>query len=111
MQPSKRLQTVLEVGDTLALFPVLKDWPTEELQTLLRDVEEYTESQYEFIEEKWKEMAFRPTVFLNLASSKVVDEIRDQSILIMAIVMAEICSVARFYLGQRGIKPDTPEED
>jgi hypothetical protein len=103
-QASDRLRKVLEIGDVEGLFPVLKDWPAEELQALLKDVEDYALFADAAIDRAWEATAFRPDVFLDSAASKFVDYIRDEARVELIAATSEICSVASFYLGQRGAK-------
>jgi hypothetical protein len=103
-QPSDRLKTVLAVGDTLALFPVLKDWPTEELQALLEDLEWYTDVSLKAIGEAWAKTAMEPSLFFDAANAKFLDNIRDEKKMEVMMVMSEICSVAIYYLYERGIE-------
>jgi len=109
MQPSSRLQKVLEIGDTLALFPVLKDWTTEELQALLNDCDEFSSAQWEAIDAAWKKLAFRPEVFWSTALSKDMDRMRDEKKMTVLSVMSEVCSVAIFYLYERGVPLEVPD--
>jgi hypothetical protein len=109
-QPSERLQRVLEIGDTLALFPVLRDWTTKELQALLEDLDEFSAANYKAIDEAWKQIAFKQEVFLSRALSKDLDKIRDEKKMTVLTVMSEICSVAIFYLHERGVATEVPDE-
>jgi hypothetical protein len=102
-QPSERLRKVLEVGSVLDLFPVLKDWSTYELQALLKDVDSFAAAQYAAIDEAWKKAVFRQEVFLNSKASKFVDRAKDESKIRVMTAMSEICSVAIFYLQERGV--------
>jgi hypothetical protein len=100
---------VLEIGDTLALFPVLKDWTTEELQALLNDVDEFSAANNEAIDAAWGKVVLKPEVFFNRALSKDVDRLRDEKKMTVLSVMSEICSVAIFYLHERGVETEVPE--
>jgi hypothetical protein len=111
MQPSERLKQVLAIGDTLALFPVLKDWPTEELQALLTDVGEYAEASSTAIDNAWKKTATKHGLFNadNARHLKFLDGMRDEKKMELMMVTSEICSVAIHYLHERGI--ETPDPD
>lgn len=104
MQASDRLKTVLGLGGVVALFPVLKDWSTDELRALLRDIEEYASVSHKAIDRAWETVALSPNVFLSEALSKTVDKYRDEKKIEVMQIMSEISSVAMFYLNQRGIK-------
>lgn len=108
-QASDRLKKVLEIGDTLALFPVLKDWPTAELQALLEDVEWYTDVSYAAIQKAWEKTAMEPSLFFNAENAKLLDRARDEKRMEVVMIASEICSVAIFYLSERGIKVDPGE--
>jgi hypothetical protein len=110
MQPSDRLQKVLEIGDTLALFPVFKDWPTEELQALLKDVEEFTSLSYAAIDKAWEKTLWEPCLFFNAANAKLLDQVRDEKKMETMMMASEICSVAIFYLAERGVEVAGLEE-
>jgi len=109
MQPSERLQKVLKIGDTMALFPEFKDWTTEELQALLTDVEQFAEQQYKAIDDAWNKVAFKPEKFFNPKAAHSLDKLRDERRLAVTAVMSEICSVAIFYLNERGVKTEGGE--
>jgi hypothetical protein len=103
-QASDRLRRVLEIGDVVGLFPMLKDWPTEELQALLKDVEDYALFADAAIDRAWASTAFRSDVFLNPDASKMLDHIRDEARVELIAATSEISSVAIFYLNERGAK-------
>lgn len=105
-QPSDRLQKVLEIGDTMALFPILRGWTTEELQALIEDAGEFYEATDKAIDEAWKRLAFQPDNFLGAGQSREIDKARDEKKIMVLSVMSEICSVAIFYLNERGVKTD-----
>ncbi len=109
-KPSVRLQKVLEVGDTLALFPVLKDWTTEELLALLKDVEWLAEVSLAAIDQAWKKTALEPNLFFNAANSKALDEARREAELDVVAMTSEIASVAIYYLNERGVNVETEGE-
>jgi len=101
-EPSDRLKRVLAVGETLALFPVLKDWTTEELKALLVDVDAYYDHIMVEIENAWKVKALQPENFFYRGKADAIDkERKDASLGIMA-TCSEICSVVFYYLGERG---------
>jgi hypothetical protein len=104
MEPSERFMRVLKVHNTLDLFPLLCDWPTEELLALDKDVETYVEFAYAAVDKGWGKMAFEPPIFLNAAASMVLDQTRDSIKMQITEVAAEILSVAYFYLHQRGVE-------
>jgi hypothetical protein len=106
---SDRLQKALEVGSVTALFPLLVDWPTDELQALLRDCDEYSAACCDSIDRAWESFIFQPANFFG--DSRGLDKVRDQKKMQVLAVLSEICSVAFFYLSERGIKTDFPGED
>jgi hypothetical protein len=101
---SDRLRRVLEIGNVEGLFPVLKDWPVEELRALLGDVEDYAVFADAAIDKAWETTAFRIDTFLNPDASKMLDHIRDEARAELIAATSEICSVAYFYLHERGEK-------
>jgi hypothetical protein len=101
-EASARLKSVLKVGDTLALFPVLKDWPTDELQALLKDIEEFTVLELDSIDERCNEAATRFNASTNPRLARAVDRLRNEKKFLVIAVLAEIGSVAIYYLDQRG---------
>jgi hypothetical protein len=109
VQPSERLQKVLSAGDVLALFPLLKDWPTDELQALLKDIEEYTAANYDTIDREWEKFIFQPAAFFDQAVSRKLGRVRDEKKMEVMAVMSEICSVAILYLERRGVEVALPE--
>lgn len=105
MQLSERLKKVLDAEDIFALFPLLKDWTTDELQALLKDVDEYADAANKTIDAAWKQVALLPGVFFSEGLSKALDQARDEKRKNLVMVMAEIYSVAFFYLHERGVEP------
>jgi uncharacterized protein YktA (UPF0223 family) len=103
------LQSVLEVGDTLALFPVLKDWSTEELQALLADIDAFSAATNKAIDKTWAQIAVKPDIFFSKRGSQQIDKLRDNKKMNVLMVLSEICSVAIFYLDRRGVKTETTE--
>jgi hypothetical protein len=106
MVPSERLKTVLGAGDVFALFPILKDWTTDELKALLKDLEDYTDASYVAIDTAWEKTAMTPGVFLSETLSKTLDKLRDEKRTEVMMAASEICSVAIFYLQERGVKTE-----
>jgi hypothetical protein len=111
MEPSERLMRVLRLHGVEALFPVLCDWRTEELQALDKDVEEYVKFAYAAADKGWEKVVFDPSIFCNPAASQALDQTRDSIKMQITEVAAEILSVAYFYLRQRGVEIEIPEED
>jgi hypothetical protein len=100
---SVRLKRCFDAGDTMALFPLLGDWPTEDLRALLADVDAYHRGINAAIEAAHKELAFKPENFLNRSRSKTVDDSSRDRHMEQLAMCSEICSVAILYLKQRGI--------
>jgi hypothetical protein len=107
----ERLRRVLRVGDTLALFPVLKDWPTEELQALVLDAEVFMTQAHADIDKAWAELALTPAAFFDQRASRELDRVREEKKFEFMCIMSEICSVAIFYLNERGAKVGFPGEE
>ena len=101
-EPTERMNKVLAAGSTTALFPVLKDWSTEELKALLKDVD----AHYDFLEgatdTAWKDAALQPEHFFNRSASAELDAQRKKLKIEILGMCSEICSVAIFYLRERG---------
>ena len=96
--PSERLQKAMSAGDVLSLFPLLADWPDEELRALIADAEEYCSKLDEAINLAHREMAFRPENFFSRERSAAIDLVTEQKDLDTLAMGAEIISVALFYL-------------
>jgi hypothetical protein len=108
-QPSERIKTVLALGGVEALFPVLKDWPTEELRALIDDAGSFYEASIAAIDTAWQKTAFEPGNFFNRENAQFLDRLAHEKQIEALAVTSEICSVAIFYLEERGIMVD-PEE-
>lgn len=109
MQVGERLRKVFEVGGTLALFPVLKDWPTEELRALLKDVEEYMDVACSGIDRAVVATKQHIGPEAALAHAPLLDSLRDDKKMEVTMMASEICSVALFYLHERGVEVEIPE--
>jgi hypothetical protein len=112
MPPSNRLKQTLEVGNVLALFPILKDWSTDELKALIQDANDLCAATQDEIDKAWKCLAFQPTVLLS--PNKQFQELAhvcDEGKLKVAAALSEICSVAMFYLEQRGVEIKLPGDE
>lgn len=55
-----RLQRCIEAGDVFALFPLLKDWPADELRALLKDIEAHYAETQKRIQAVQNELSFKP---------------------------------------------------
>src|SRR5271170_1618878 len=77
-QPSDRLRKAIGAGDVLALFPLLKDWSTEELAALIEDVDEFALASNEAIDKAWKTVVFQSPAFFDKAVSRDLDQLRDE---------------------------------
>lgn len=108
-QPTERLRKVIEVGDTLKLFPLLQDWSTPELKALLHDVDVYNRVVNKQIDAGWAEGALLPEFFFDRGASKQLDAARDDAKMHVMQICSEICSVAIFYLQERGEYVEDPE--
>jgi hypothetical protein len=106
VEPTERMQKVLDVingGNTMDLFPVLKEWSTEELLALLTDVEAYHESGQVEIQKGWEESAFTLQNFFDPNAAKELDNARNHLRMLLMGMCSEICSVAFYYLNERGV--------
>jgi len=101
---SERLQRAFDAGSVMDLFPILKDWSTDELQALVKDAEKFTSHADKKIDAAWEATIFKSEVFFNSAASKEADALREMGKLEIMMIMSEICSVAFFYLEERGVK-------
>lgn len=110
-QATERLKSALGAGDVVALFSVLQDWPTEELLALIRDVDWYVKYGTTAIDNAWKKTAMEPSLFFNKANAKVLDQARDENLMDVERTASEILSVVYFYLGQRGVKTYTIQDN
>ena len=99
---SDRLQKALDAGDVLALFPLLKDWPADELNALMEDARAYQAASSAAIDEGWEKLAVQPSIFFDKTISEELDRVRDEKKMEIMFTAAEICSVALFYLGGYG---------
>jgi len=95
---SKRLQACLNSGGIFGLFSLLSEWTLGEIADLLRDIEKYGGQAQKEIDAKWKDIAFSPSVFLSRTFSERVDNARRKAEMELFSVLAEISSVAHFYL-------------
>lgn len=107
MEFTERLKKVLRIigeeHSTMALFAELKDWSTEDLKLLLEDVDVYHDFAMEEIDKGWQEAAFNPMLFFDSAGSKELDKARDELRVMMFGMCSEICSIAIYYLTERGV--------
>lgn len=94
-----RLQKCIDAGSVEALFPLLKDWPEEELRALLDDIDAHYEQYNQKIDEAYQEHVFKPENFFNKTRSKTLDKVRDEYKMTILIMCSEISSVALYYLG------------
>lgn len=109
-EPTERLKSVLAVGGTEALFPFLKDWSTEELKALLNDVDAHHTFLEAVTDAAWQETAIRSEFFFNRAASAELDKQHRRMKVEILGMCSEICSVAIYYLGERG-EDDGIDED
>jgi len=96
--PSERLQRAIGTGSATALFSVLNDWPTPELQALLKDADDFITESHAAIDKAWQKTAMLPEVFFNHKNSMFIDHYRDETKQSVVLTMSEICSVAIYYL-------------
>lgn len=98
-----KLQTALDCGGVVNLFSLLKDWSRDDLKALLSEADEYAKKRHEEIDTIYQRHAFVPNVFFSRAASRTLDSVANNARWEVDSVMAEIRSVALFYL--------EPEED
>lgn len=93
-----RLQTCLDAGSVVALFPILKDWSRQELQALLVDVDEFHKTHSHTIGQLYRKTSLIPAVFFSPTLSDAVDDAADEMSRDLIIMCSEIASVALYYL-------------
>lgn len=96
---SERLNKVLAIGSTDALFSFLADWPKDELRALLDDVDSFGKEQEQNIEKGINVALFEKGYFLSNKATKMTMERAQKARDHLVGVLSEICSVALLYLG------------
>ena len=100
IQIPERLKTCLKAGSAVALFPILKDWPKEELRELLADIDVHWKAADAKIDETWQKFAFREEVFFNPKASQRIDDDVKALRAELSGILSEVSSVALYYLGE-----------
>jgi hypothetical protein len=81
----------LKAGNVSNLFIELKDWPKEQLNALLTEIDTVDNEA----EEVYKDLVFRTEFFFNRGNAEELDKSRME----LRVVLSEIASVALHYLG------------
>jgi hypothetical protein len=99
-----RLDRCFSAGSIDGLFPILKNWPLEELDALIHDIDRYAHGARESIKAQYlKWLADTKT-----ESSRELEAVRDREIFGIEIITGEIYGVALYYLGRyAGLKEVT----
>lgn len=103
-----RLKRCLDAGSLMDLFPLLSDWPLDELKELVKDVEKFHEETIGNLETGHKTESLLPQNFFSKESSDALDGFFESVSEHVEIVCSEILSVALYYKGLRE-KEQQPE--
>jgi hypothetical protein len=95
---TKRLQKCLEAGSIQALFPLLSDWPQDELRALLDDIEECYKAERLRTKALTQKYLFMPENFLNDSNAKAILEAEKAANINALAIFSEIRSVVMHYL-------------
>jgi hypothetical protein len=101
---TERLRKCIDAGDVLALFPLLKDWPDDELVALVADVEAIGQEAESVIDANYRTEAMRVENFFSRERSAAVDQAHRDARMQVFAMASEIISVALYYLGERGVE-------
>ena len=110
MKPGARLKRAIEAGGMLALFALFEEWSTRDLQALLKEADAFASGSGKEIDELWKTFILKPEVFFSKVLSEKSDRARYSAHFEITTSLAEICSVAIYYLERRGVKVEGIDE-
>lgn len=92
-----RLKRCLDAGSLMDLFPLLSDWPLDELKELIKDVEKFHEETIRNLESGYKKESLLPQNFFSQERPRALDGFFKPASEHVEIVCSEIISVALFY--------------
>ena len=98
---SWRIEQCLKAGSTTALFPLLCGWSIDDLQLLTKELSQYWKEVAFKVDEAWEKEVPKPENFFSPQRAKMLDDARSQTLFKLECSIAEIMSVAEYYLSQR----------
>ena len=98
---TERLRKCIDAGGVVELFPLLKDWPKDELKALVNDCGKLHEEFMAEVGVKYKEAVFKPENFFSQTRAKALDDAKKEAFFTSLGICSEISSVALFYLDRR----------
>jgi hypothetical protein len=99
---TERLQKCIDAGEVVELFPLLKEWPEDELKALVNYCGKLHEEFMAEVGVKYKEAVFKPENFFNQTRAKALDEAKKEAFFTSLAICSEVSYVAQFYLERMG---------
>jgi hypothetical protein len=96
-----RLLALQMAGSSIALFPLLATWPTEELEALIQDCDVTCEHILRSLNDGYGNLATQAEYFFNPIRSRHLDEARKGKEIEIVGMFSEIAAVALYEIESR----------
>jgi hypothetical protein len=108
---TERLRQCLQAGNVENLFPLLKEWPAEELNQVGLDINRYRKLARRMMRGRFAQFVREKDLAHNASPETLrqLEMVCDREILSIELVLAEIHGVVLYYQGVHQLPPQPPK--